>query len=366
MESLLDIIYIPLAWIFKLCYVLVNNYGIAILLFAFIAKLLMLPISIKGEKGRLKMQAVQPKMNELQKKYKGDTKNPKYTEELQQLYNEEGYNPMSGCLPTLIQLPIILGLWNAIRRPLTYILGLNKLTNFAIVNILSANVTKIAEALESAKVSVADFDAVTKWLTTNEIRVAQALNDSSVLETVKTGLADYAARHPDSGFITSIETLNLKFLGLDLGMTPNEYISEAGTFLIWTTLIPIISGLTSFLVSFITQKVNAVPAADGQKTNMNLLLYMMPLLSVWLAFSFQTGVGIYWIASNLLSIGQIFLLKAIVKPPKPEEKKKKKKKNPQTIKTNNLDELETEQAKNGAIVVEQKDQKTAGPKKKRK
>ena len=195
MESILDIIYIPLAWIFKLCYTLVNNYGLAIILFAFIAKLLMLPLSIKGEKGRLKMQAVQPKVNALQQKYKGDTKNPKYSEELQALYSAEGYNPMSGCLPTLIQLPIILGLWNAIRRPLTYIVGLNKLTNFAIVNILSSNgVQKITDALGNT--DVANFDAVSKWLQTNEIRVAQALNDSDIFNTVKTGIEEYAAKYP--------------------------------------------------------------------------------------------------------------------------------------------------------------------------
>ena len=349
MESLLDIIYVPLAWIFKLCYNLVNNYGLAILLFAFIAKLLMLPLSIKAEKGRLKMQAVQPKMNALQQKYKGDTRNPKYSEELQQLYAEEGYNPMSGCLPTFIQLPIILGLWNAIRRPLTYILGLNKLTNFAIVNILHSNgVQKVIDAL--GKTNVADFDAVTKWLQTNEIRIAQLLNDPQIYETVKTGLEDYALKHPESGFITEFTTLNLNFLGLDLGMTPSEYISEAGSIFVLATLLPIISGITSFLTSYLTQKINAMPTADGQKTNMNLLLYTMPLLSVWLAFSFQTGVGIYWIASNVLSIGQIFLLKVIVKPPKPAEKPKKEKK----LNYNQIEKMkriEQEQDKDGAIIV---------------
>ena len=264
MESILDIIYIPLAWIFKFCYMLVNNYGLAIILFAVIAKVLMLPLSIKGEKGRLKMLAVQPKTNALQQKYKGDTKNPKYSEELQQLYAEEGYNPMSGCLPTLINLPIILGLWNAIRRPLTYIVGLNKLTNFAIVNILnSAGVQKVTDALGNTDVS--SFDAVSRWLQTNEIRIAQLLNDNDILNTVRTGLEEYAAKYPDKGFITNISTLNLNFLGLDLGITPSEYISTAGTIFVWATLLPIISGATAFLMSYLTQKYNAQPSPDGTK-----------------------------------------------------------------------------------------------------
>ncbi|MBQ1861913.1 MAG: YidC/Oxa1 family membrane protein insertase [Clostridia bacterium] len=356
MESILDIIYVPLAWIFKLCYMLVNNYGLAIILFAFIAKLLMLPLGIKGEKGRLKMQSVQPKVNALQQKYKGDTKNPKYSEELQQLYSEEGYNPMSGCLPTLIQLPIILGLWNAIRRPLTYIVGLNKITNFAIVNILNASgVTKITEALGNT--DTASLDAVSKWLQTNEIRVAQVLNDSNVFNTVKSGLEEYAAKYPDSGFITEISTLNLNFLGLDLGMTPSEYIAAAGSIFTWAILLPIISGITSFLLSFLTQKLNAQPTPDGQKNGLNLLMYTMPLLSLWLAFSFQTGVGIYWIASNVLSIGQIFLLRAIVKPPKKEEKPQKEKK----LNYNQIEKMkrmEKERENEDAIIVSEDDQKT--------
>ena len=137
-------------------------------------------------------------------------------------------------------------------------------------------------------------------------------------------------------------------------MTPSEYINEAGSIFVWTTLLPIISGITSFLVSYLTQKINAQPTPDGQKTNMNLLLYTMPLLSVWLAFSFQTGVGIYWIASNVLSIGQIFLLKAIVKPPKPEEKPKKEKK----LNYNQIEKMkriEEEKEKQGAIIVNEED-----------
>ena len=355
MESILDIIYVPLAWIFKLCYTLVNNYGLAIILFAFIAKLLMLPLGIKGEKGRLKMQAVQPKVNALQQKYKGDTKNPKYSEELQQIYSEEGYNPMSGCLPTVIQLPIILGLWNAIRRPLTYIVGLNKITNYAIVNILKdLGVTKIVDALGST--DVGNLDAVTKWLQTNEIRVAQALNDSDVLSSVKAGLEGYAEKYPEAGFITKVSTLNLNFLGLDLGMTPTDYINEAGTIFTWAVLLPIISGLTSFLLSFLTQKFNAQPSPDGKINGMNLIMYAMPLLSLWLAFSFQTGVGVYWITSNILAIGQIFLLRAIVKPPKGKEKPQKEAK----LNYNQIEKMkrmEKEREMQDAIEVSEEEQK---------
>ena len=121
LSNLMDIIYIPLGLIFKLCYLIFSDYGLAILMFAFIARLAMLPFGIKNERNRLKMMSVQPKMAQLQAKYRGNTRDPKYAQEMQELYEKEGYNPMSGCLPQLIQLPLIWAIWNAIRRPLSYI-----------------------------------------------------------------------------------------------------------------------------------------------------------------------------------------------------------------------------------------------------
>lgn len=310
MGNLMDIINVPLALLLKLCYILVNNYGVAIILFALITKVILFPLGIKSEKSRLKQVAMQPKVNALQQKFKGNTRDPKYNEELQALYNAEGFSPFAGCLPQLIQLPLILGLWNAIRQPLTYISGLGQKTLYTVVHTLYDNgVSFIVTELEKfAENGVLDPDKVISWLKSNEIRLATVIGEGSNMELLSGVLPE------------DFELINMSFFGLNLGMTPSDYGLIA-----LTTLIPILSGVTSFLGSFIIQKINGTP--DGaQNGSMNALFYIMPLVSIWLGYSFPIGVGIYWIASNLLNMLQTLLLKLVVKLPEQEVKKKKEKK----------------------------------------
>ncbi|PWM45852.1 MAG: hypothetical protein DBX47_03285 [Clostridiales bacterium] len=284
LDNLMLIIYYPLGMLFKLCYMIIQDYGVAILLFAVIAKLVLLPLSIKNEKGRLKMQAVQPKMKALQDKYKGNTRDPKYSEEMQKLYEQEGYNPMSGCLPQLIQLPIILGLWNAIRNPLTYISGFT-----------NNKVAEIGKAfLDAGKLpgNVTETN-LSSWLATNQISLVDLLNNQrDVISAV------------DIGSYTNINLNIFGFLGDIVGTNPQWNN--------WTIIIPIISGITSFLVGYISTKMNAPKddpeAAKAMKKSMGAMLYIMPLISVWIAFSFTIAIAFYWIVSNLLSMLQAVLL----------------------------------------------------------
>lgn len=311
MGNLMDIINVPLALLLKLCYMLVNNYGFAIILFAVITKVLLFPLGIKGEKSRLQQVAMQPKVNALQQKYKGNTRDPKYNEELQALYNAEGFSPFAGCLPQLIQLPIILGLWNAIRQPLTYISGLGQKTLYTVVHTLYDNgVSYIVDALGSKAVDgVLPTKEVITWLKANEIRLATVLGEGNNFELLSDVLPE------------EFELINMSFFGLNLGMTPSDYGIIA-----LTTLIPIFSGITSFLGGFIAQKINSTPDNAQQNASMNSILYIMPLISIWLGYSFPIGVGIYWIASNVLSMIQTLVLKKVVKLPAQETKKKKEKK----------------------------------------
>ncbi len=311
MGNPMDIINVPLALLLKLCYMLVNNYGVAIILFAIITKVLLFPLGIKGEKSRLKQVAMQPKINALQQKFHGNTRDPKYNEELQALYTSEGFSPFAGCLPQLIQLPIILGLWNAIRQPLTYISGLGQKTLYTVVHALYDNgVEYIVTELEKYAVDgVLEANKVISWLKGTEIRVASILGEGSNIDLLSDVLPE--------GF----ELINMDFFGLNLGMTPADY-----GLLALTTLIPVISGVTSFLSGFISQKINATSDNAPQNASMNSILYIMPLISIWLGYSFPIGVGVYWVASNILNILQTLLLKQFVKLPEKEVKKKKEKK----------------------------------------
>ncbi len=308
--NIMILIYYPLGKLFWLCYQIVHDYGLAIILFAVIARLCLIPIGVKSEKSRRKMQKFQPKIQALQAKYKGDTRNPKYNEEIQKLYSEEGYSPTSGCLPALIQLPVILGLWNSIRNPLTYVFdvtGLEKI--FARIQELGGLVGE-----------------------TYNINYSQL----SLLNSIN----EYRAQLTDLLPSNYPEYIKMTFLGLNLGDTPKLAFE-------WGVLIPILSGVTSFLVGYLSQKINkrvdesngvAVSGADPAKS-MNFMLYTMPLISLVMAFSFQYGVGIYWIASNLLSLGQSYLIPHLVKD-KEEEKPKKEKK----LNYNQIEKIEREKA----------------------
>ena len=119
---MLSIIATPFGYIMRFIYELVGNYGLSIFLFALLAKLIMLPLNIKSKRSMIDMQRIQPKMLELQKKYGKDRQ--KYAEKVQELYDNEGISMSAGCLPQLIILPIMLGLYYVIQQPLTYFMQL--------------------------------------------------------------------------------------------------------------------------------------------------------------------------------------------------------------------------------------------------
>lgn len=119
MYTILGVIARPLGWLLSFLYGFIDNYGITIIIFTIIVKLCLYPLYIKQTKSMARMSEVQPKMAELQRKYANDkeTMNIKMAE----LYKEEKFNPMGGCLPMVIQMPIIMGLFALLRNPLAYL-----------------------------------------------------------------------------------------------------------------------------------------------------------------------------------------------------------------------------------------------------
>ena len=110
----------PLGWIMYVCYLIVKNYGLALILFTLITKALQLPLAIKQQKSMMKTAIFKPQMDTLQRKYKNNRE--KLNEEMMKLYEKEHYNPMSGCLPTLISFPILFGMIDVIYKPITHII----------------------------------------------------------------------------------------------------------------------------------------------------------------------------------------------------------------------------------------------------
>ena len=307
--NIFDIINVPIGLILRGCYYLTNNYGVAILLFAFVTRLCLIPLGIKSEKGRKKMNKAQPRIQQLQAKYKNNTRDPKYQEEMQKIYTEEGYSPTSGCLPQLIQLPIILSLWTNIRNPLTYLCDLPQST-----------IAKLFEFFGGA----AQFGEKITAQTVPQLTLINMINEGNNLATLK------AQGILPEGF----QPLNIDFMGLNLGETPQfvwPWISL-------TVLLPILAALSSFLVSFISQKINQQDSQTKQPAGMNAMLYIFPLITLWMGFTFQNGICVYWIFSNVLMLLQTVLLAKFMKEKVPEAKVKEKKLN-----YNQIQKMEREQ-----------------------
>ena len=328
-DSIFGFIYIPFGMLFKGCYLLIGNYGLAIILFAVIAKVAMIPFGIKQEKSRLLMMSVQPKMQQLQAKYKGNTRDPKYMEEMQALYEKEGYSPMKGCLPSLLQLPIIWAIWTAIRNPFSYMFNLS---NETIINLAK----RLFETMpDFANVVGNDINRVSAWVGSNQIQLYGFAHSEQGLNLIN-------SEHliPSASDFFTIDNLNFNFLGLfHLGDQPS--FSQIS----WLWLFPIISGLTSFLVGYITQKMNSVQPVSGDnvaKSSSRMMMIAMPIISVFISFGFSLAISLYWIVSNILSIVQAIVLPKIMnrnkKEPEPEIKEKK-------LNYNQIEKMEKEKNK---------------------
>lgn len=282
---------VPFAWLVRLFYNLTNSYGVALILFTLVIKLIMLPFQMKSKKSMMRMSRVSGQMQELQKRY---AKNQaKLQEEMQKLYEEEGVNPMSGCLWSLIPFPILIALYSIIRQPITHFMMLSKDVLQTVVQSAAdagVNLTNIV-MMDKATGTPALKDGLYQLASYGQINLVKAVQEM--------GLST-----PEGWF-----DMNYNFLGLDLTATPWEYV-KSFTFtwaVIGVILIPILAGLSQFVFSKLTMKTQ--PQADaGGGASMKSMMYMMPLMSVYIAFIMPAALGVYWIAQSVFSLIQEAIL----------------------------------------------------------
>lgn len=269
--NILDILNIPFGYVLSFCYFLFNNYFVAIVLFTLFLKLILSPLAIKQKKGMINQLRMRPKEDAIRKKYANNKE--KMQNEIMALYKEEGYNPMGGCLPLLLQFPIIISLFQVIQHPLTYI---SRLSNDVI--------TKLAEVFQVATENNPYFQT--------ELADKMAKN-WSLAQSVE-------------GFPAGTPQINFDFFGMSLGSQPSFAFNVL-------LIIPIFAGVSALLYSLYSQRsMPQNPAAGGGA--MKVMTFGMPLFSVWLAFTVPAGVGLYWGLSSAFSILQEFILNKIYKP----------------------------------------------------
>ena len=247
---------IPFAALLRLFYNLTGSYGVSLILFTLVIKLILLPFQMKSKKSMVRMSRMSGKMQEIQKKYANNQL--KMQEEMQKFYQEEGFNPMSGCLWSFLPLPILMALYYIIREPIVYFMNFGgKDAGLAVVN------------------------------------AARSLIEGAGIEIV-------------AGWVN----IDYHFLGIDLIQTPWSAVSSLSTGItlaaVGLILIPIISGVFSFLLSKVSMSQSAQTAAANGSTKM--MMWMMPLMSIYIAFIVPAALGVYWAAQSAFSIIQEMVL----------------------------------------------------------
>ena len=284
----MDFITIPIGYILKFfSNICGNSYILAILLFAILTELIMaLVFGIRQQKNSIKQARLRPKEAAIRKKYAGRDDKPtqqKMTQEIQELYQKEGYNPMGGCLPLLIQFPILIALYNIVIDPLKYICGLSQDAIAQVANIIGMDTTRGTMAM---------LGPIEKM--------------------------GYEAFQNVEGFTPEVfENMpNLTVFGiLDLSVMPSECMNLEAIKTVsgWLVLlVPVLTFLSYFFSMKLTRKFSYQPVTDTQQSQMGcsnkMMDITMPLFSVFISFGVPAALGIYWIFKSLLGIVKQIIL----------------------------------------------------------
>ena len=290
--NLSDIIRVPFGYLLDWLDRFANNYGVSLILFSLIVKLVLLPMSIKSKKSMLKMSRLAPMAKALEAKY-GDDKQ-KYQLALQQMYKDEGVSMGGGCLWSFIPLLIMLPLYYVIREPITYMMHNSRSIAAGVVAYIQASGVELGANTYYAQLSAAGH-------------LGEFLEELKALPLFE------AAK---------LRAIDFSFVGIDLAAIPtfkfwtweNPTWAQIGLF-----LIPLLSGGFQMLSMFISQKMNNKVAtnADGEQdteatkaanqTNTTMML-MMPLMSLWIGYSMPAAISIYWIAQAVFGAIQDYFL----------------------------------------------------------
>ena len=276
----MDIILKPFSWLLTFFYQFAG-YGVALILFGFVVKLILFPVTLKQKKSMIQMNMLSGRVQKLQAQY-GKTNPQRYQEEVQKLYAQEKVNPMGGCAWSLVPMVVLIALYGIIRNPIQRMMGVP------------------ADMIDT----VAKITGVENTGAYPQIAMARALGDPNVLASAKQALGEAG---------DGLFAMNFSFLGLDLDAIPTWRFWEGGIH--WATLGLFLLVLVSTLVSFLSMKVsmqtnkinNQTQNAQMDQTNKTMML-MMPLMSLWIGFIMPAGLGIYWIANSVFAMIQEALL----------------------------------------------------------
>lgn len=270
---------------------LVNNYGLAIILFTVLIKLIMLPLSIKQQKTMKKSAKLQEQMKVLQFKYKNDPE--KLNREMMDLYQKENMSPFSGCLSAILQIILLFSIFYMVRSPLTYM----------------------------EKIDKTQIDSYVQQIKDSGKTVSQAYSEIDIIREI-----DYLRNNNPEDVTLQKVNLNMNFLGLDLSKIPQQNLND------WTVyIIPILYIISTFFSMKLTtsmQKNNddkkeltdgnsneneRNEMEDAMAQSNKMMSWMMPIMSVSISLVAPLGLALYWLINNILMICERLVLNKIIK-----------------------------------------------------
>ena len=265
----MSIILTPFAKLLLLFYSMTNSYGIALLLFALVVRIVLFPLFLKGRKSMMAMSGLADQQKFIQQKYGRDRE--RYSIELQKLYEKEGVKPSGGCLWSMLPLAVLIPLYGIVRKPLTNLLGMTEDQFNAVSNLLYGEVLDI-----------------------NTAQLGMAQDVFTNYDRIVTSIPELAG----------MPQVDFTFLGMNLADTPHLMFWQQENVLLafglW--LIPVISAALSVFSMILNNKINAYVTGSEKKSNdptQRSMMIMMPLMSLWICFTLPAALGLYWIYSSL-------------------------------------------------------------------
>ena len=270
---------VPFAWLTRMFYQWTGSYGVAIILFTLVVKLVILPFQLKSKKSMMRMNRMQGKIKDIQTRFANNKE--RQQQEMADLYAREGINPMGGCLWSFIPLPILIALYYIIRTPLRYFMNLSET--------VIAEIRTLAESLGY---------------------VAATEGNAAAYEQIY--LSKFIHEHWENfaGKFDGLLDVNYQFLGLDLAETASNVMGQFphGGWAVWgLLLLPFIAAALQLVMSIASMKASSNTMNGSNK----MMLYLFPLMTIWMGFMFPAALCLYWIVNSAFSAVQELLLNKV-------------------------------------------------------
>lgn len=286
MDTLTQWIALPLGFIMEWCYSFVRDYGIAIIVFTLLTKIIILPISVWVQKNSIKMVEMQPAINRIKAKFFGDADT--IADEQSKLFKEKKYNPLASLIPLLIQVVLLMGVVGVIYNPFDYLFHFDQ-ELIAAINALTVQLTG------------APMDSSIQLSAVEAIKNPALFGQFLALQEQFTHI-DVAAA------LQTVKDFDLMFLGVNLSWNPSIVLGV-------TIAVPVVAGFSAWLLC-VTQNMSNVLQAEQSKGNKYFTMALSVGLSLYLGFFVPAGIALYWVASNVFAIIQLYALNAVIPPKK--------------------------------------------------